>query len=85
MPADPSAPRVAGRSESIALSPSLHWSGAGRLVAGLGTAGGSKRPLAVEISYARSGQKLRKVLGVTMRTPGQARGARPRVSPGGGD
>ena len=50
-------------------SPSLHWT------SGKGWSSVSERlvveaPLAIEIAYERQGQEVRKVLAVTMRTPG---------------
>jgi FdhD protein len=50
-------------------SPSLHWSGA-QGVSAVSETLAVEAPLAVEVAYERSGQKIRKVLGVTMRTPG---------------
>jgi len=62
-------PPVAETSDSVCDSPSLHWSATDgwtavseRLVV--------EAPLAIEIAYERQGQAVRKVLGVTMRTPG---------------
>jgi len=60
---------VAEKNDSVCDSPSLHWSSAD------GWTSVSERlvieaPLAVEIAYERQGQSVRKVLAVTMRTPG---------------
>jgi FdhD protein len=57
-------------SAAVARAPSLHWSGAGGLSSVAETLA-VEAPLAIEIAYERAGQKIRKVLGVTMRTPGQ--------------
>lgn len=55
--------------DAVQASPSLHWSESDgwssveeKLVA--------EAPLALEIAYERAGQEVRKVLAVTMRTPG---------------
>jgi len=57
------------KSETIYVTPSLHWS----LVGGFSTQRESliiEEPLVVEISFDRHGHKIQRVVGVTMRTPG---------------
>jgi FdhD protein len=66
---DLSAPPAESASVTIIRSPSLHWSGASGL-SSVAEALAVEAPLAIELTYERAGQKIRKVLGVTMRTPG---------------
>ena len=62
-------PPDAASAETVCRSPSLHWSRTGgwSSVAEKLTV---EAPLAIEIAYARGAQQVRKVLAVTMRTPG---------------
>ncbi len=53
---------------SITDSPSLHWSAAGAKPVAEKLA--AEAPLAIEIAYQRGEQAIRRLLGVTMRTPG---------------
>ena len=65
-------PRIAADSldeDAIRASPSLHWSrsdGWSRVTEKIAT----EAPLTIEIAYERAGQEVRKLLAVTMRTPG---------------
>ena len=56
-------------SDQVCDSPGLRWSVAGGW-SGLEERLAVEAPLAVEIAYERLGQTVRKVLAVTMRTPG---------------
>jgi len=58
-------------SATVSESPSLHWSVAGAMPVPESLA--EEAPLALEISYQRSGQSVRRLLAVTMRTPGEDR------------
>jgi FdhD protein len=59
----------AALSDGVHVSPSLHWSqGAGWTSVEEPLA--VEAPLAIELAYERGGQEIRKVLAVTMRTPG---------------
>jgi len=69
MPAERHPSPLSSRCVPVVPSPSLHWCG-GRGVASISEPLAVEAPLAVEIAYERAGQKIRKVLGVTMRTPG---------------
>lgn len=53
---------------TVAESPSVHWSVAG--AASVRESLAEEGPLAIEIAYERGGQTVRRLLGVTMRTPG---------------
>jgi len=69
MPAKKNPPDLSGAGDAIAGYPSLHWSreaGWSAVTERLAV----EAPLAIEIVYDRLGQTVRKVLAVTMRTPG---------------
>ena len=69
MPAKKTAPAASETADSVCATPSLRWSeGAGWSSAPERVA--VEAPLAIEIAYDRRGQPVRKVLAVTMRTPG---------------
>ncbi|HVU24645.1 MAG TPA: formate dehydrogenase accessory sulfurtransferase FdhD [Opitutus sp.] len=55
--------------DAVRASPGLRWSRAGGWTSVAETLA-IEAPLAIEIAYERSGQEIRKVLAVTMRTPG---------------
>ena len=62
-------PSPAANDGAVCASPSLHWSQA----AGWSSVTEQlavEEPLAIEIAYDRAGQEIRRVLAVTMRTPG---------------
>jgi FdhD protein len=54
---------------AVRASPSLHWSRAAGWTSVAETLA-AEAPLAIEIAYERGGREVRKVLAVTMRTPG---------------
>jgi len=56
---------------TVSETPSLHWSPAGAEAVPERLA--EEAPLAIEISYQRGGQTVRRLLAVTMRTPGADR------------
>lgn len=53
---------------ATAVVPALHWSD--REFSRRDETVAEERPLAIEVAYERGGQRVRKLLGVTMRTPG---------------
>ncbi|HWA87206.1 MAG TPA: formate dehydrogenase accessory sulfurtransferase FdhD [Opitutus sp.] len=55
--------------DAVRASPSLHWSRTSGWKSVAETLA-AEAPLAIEIAYERGGQEIRKVLAVTMRTPG---------------
>jgi FdhD protein len=69
VPPDDCVPPTTADDDAVQASPSLHWSetaGWSSVEEKLAT----EAPLTLEIAYKRAGQEIRKVLAVTMRTPG---------------
>jgi FdhD protein len=67
--ADPNPVSAAPTPGAVSLSPSLHWSEAGQWSV-VSEPLAVEEPLTIEIAYLRAGQPVRKLLAVTMRTPG---------------
>jgi FdhD protein len=70
MPAKTRRPSGSERNDAIRTAPSLQWSAPDSLSAKTEDLV-VEAPLAIEIAYPRQGVEVRKVLAVTMRTPGQ--------------
>jgi FdhD protein len=69
MPGKTQDPGPSQPAESVSESPSLHWSSAEGWTS-VPEKLAIEAPLAIEISFERQGQAVRRVLAVTMRTPG---------------
>jgi len=67
--ADPPPDPAATPPGTVCLSPSLHWTQAGQWAA-VSENLAVEEPLTIEIAYERLGQSVRRLLAVTMRTPG---------------